>query len=292
MNPRALLRAAVVSLLCVPLAGVAVSAQTMLVVPKVLVAQREVVKPGKAHAHGMIEAQWAQAYRDAKASGWMGMTSLTGETRALFLQGFPSVAAWAEDEAAHQKNAALTAKATALADKDGDYLIGVRQMVMTYMPDVSYRAESIPVAGLRYWKISTVRLKTGYADEFLERRKQVKAAHEKANLDESYAMYHVTAGNDGFDTYLIFIPMKSLAEEDATNTLHGDAYQKALPEDWKTSSAKFAREAISSVETHLFAIDPKMSVANPSWVKADSFWDVKPMAKPMAKAKAADAPKQ
>lgn len=293
MNSRALLRHAVAVLMCLVSVGVTASAETMLMPPKILVIQREVVKPGKAHAHSLVEAQWAQAYKDAKMSHWMGMTSLSGETRALFLRGYDSEAAWAAQSASVEKNAALAAKSAALAEKDSDILSNFRQSVFLFKPELSYRADSIAVAGLRYWKITTIRLKFGYADEFAEIRKIVKAAHEKANLQESYVVYHLLEGGDGMDTYLIMIPMQTLAEDDATDTLHGDAYHKALPDDWKATNSKFVREAATGVETHLFAIDPNMSVPRKEWMEADKFWDTKTMAKPTAKAKAAaaEAPK-
>jgi len=295
MNPRVLLHYAVAVGVCLGVLGTTVSAQTMLAPHKILILQREVVKPGKGHAHGLVEAQWAQAFKDAKASGWMGMTSLSGETRALFVQGFDSEAAWAANTASVAKNAALSAKSAALADKDGDFLTGAQQAVLKYLPELSYHADSIPVAGLRYWRIGAIHLKPGYGDDFIERRKIVKAAHEKAKLDEAFLMYHVLEGSNGFDTYVIFIPMKSLAEDDDNDALHGEAYRKALPEDWKATGIKFAREAVSSGDTQLFAVDPSMTVAPKEWIEADKFWDPKPMmAKPMAKAKtdAKDAPKQ
>ena len=82
--------------------------------PKVLSVMREWVKPGKSGApHEKTEALFVQAFARAKwPTQYIGMESLSGKSRALFLTGYDSFAAWEKDTMAAAKNATLSAALT------------------------------------------------------------------------------------------------------------------------------------------------------------------------------------
>ena len=102
------------------------------------------------------------------------------------------------------------------------------------------------------------------------------AAHEKAGLVDHYAVYHLTAGNTG-GTYVIFLPLKSLAELDAFPAVHGKAYKDALGEDGQKKIADFETQGLEGSETQIFAISPSMSYPPKEWAQADAeFWGSKP----------------
>jgi hypothetical protein len=106
----------------------------------------------------------------------------------------------------------------------------------------------------------------------------VKAAHEKANLSDPYAVYHmVSGGSPGH--YLILIPMKSLKEADDSSAIHGKAYQDAFGEEGRKKQQEFQAQGVESAESNIFVFSPKISYVSKEWVDADpDFWAPKPKA--------------
>ena len=274
--------------LCLGAVATAQAQQAMLAPPKVLVVTREVVKYGKAAAHEKWEMGWPRAFAKAKwPVNFLAVTSMTGEGRALYFSGYDSLAAWESDTQAAEKNAALSAETAALGAKDGDFVSESRNAVLTYMPELSYQPDP-PVAGLRYFMIASIVLKPGHVDHFTEVRKIALAAHQKAALGDHFAVYHLTAGGNT-NTYLIFLPFKSLAEADQFPAMHGKAYEAALGEEGQKKLADFNSQDVESTETQIFAFSPKMSYVSKEWVAADpEFWAPKPA--PTAAPAAAAAP--
>ena len=252
--------------------------------PKVLVIIREVVKLGQGPAHEKWEAGWPQAF--AKVNWpvhYLAMTSLTGEPRALFLVGYESEEAWEKDNLAQRKNTALTTQLQALAAKDADFLKESRTGVFTYMPELSYNA-AVEVATMRYFRIVAIQVKPGHGEHFVAVRKLVREAHEKAGMKDHFAVYHLNQGGpDGL--YLFILPMKSLAEDDQFDSMHGAAYKAALGEDGQKKLADFGMQGEESVESQIFEFSPKMSYPSKEWIAADpAFWTPKaaPAGKPPA----------
>ena len=262
-------------------------AQLKMNPPKVLVIGREVVKPGKSAAH----AKWEEGYPRANAKAnwptpYLALSSITGESRALFLFGYESMAAWEADVTAQGKNPALSAAGEALDSKDGDFLSESKTAVFTLQDDLSYQP-GVTVAGTRGFMIVSQTVKPGHGKHFEEIRKMIRAAHEKAGLTDHYAVYHATAGASG-GLYLIFIPFKSLADVDQFPVVHGKAYQDALGQDGQNKLTEFNMQGLESLETQLFVFSPKMSYPPKEWVEADhDFWAPKPAmpAKPAAEKK-------
>lgn len=285
MNTR--MKGIVVSALGVCLAAIAV-AQTPEEAagpPKVLVIVREVLKTGQAPAHEKWEAGWPRAF--AKANWpvyYLAASSLTGESRVLFIIGYDSEEAWEKDNLAVRKNTALNTQLEALGAKDADFLKESTTSVFAYMPEISYKA-AVPIATMRYFRIVAVEVKPGHSDHFVEARKIIKAAHEKANLDEHYAVYHrVQGGSTGL--YLIFLPLKSLAQNDQFASLHGEAYKAAIGEEGQKKITEFGMQGEESAESQIFEFSPKMSYPPKAFLDADpAFWAPKPaaVAKPVAK---------
>ena len=272
--------------ICVFLCGVLVAQaqQTMMSPPKVLVITREALKPGKYAVHEKWEAGWPRAF--GKASWpvhYIAASSLTGEPRVLFMTGYESLAAWEKDNDNIAKNAGLAAEFAMLSEKDGDFLSEQKTAVFSYMPELSYHPE-VSIAGTRYFGIFVVHVKPGHNEHFEAVRKTAAEAHAKANLGDHYAVFHCVTGSSA-GLYLVFIPMKSLAELDQFSIVHGKAYQEALGEEGRKAIADFAMQGQESSELQLFAFSPKMSYVGKDWVDADpAFWAPKPAAaKPMEK---------
>jgi hypothetical protein len=254
--------------------------QTTMGPPKILVVDREVVKPGKEAPHQGTEGAIPKAFAKAKwGTHYIAATALSGEHRVIFLIGYDSFAAWEADNTAVAKNKPLSDELDALNTKDGEMLSGTSTLVMTLEPELSYNIDA-PIPGIRYFDVSTVHLKPGHLDEFKELRKMVAAAHKTAAVKEHYAVYHVAEGAPA-GTYVVMIPMHSLLEEDQSDDAHGKAYKDAIGEENHKKIIDFGREAIDTAETNLFAVDAGMSYPSEEWVTSDpEFWNPHPAAAP------------
>ena len=109
--------------------------------PKVLQITREFTKPGKAGmVHDKTESAFVQAMTRAKwPTHYVGMTSLSGKQRALFLTEYASFEAWEKDNAAVEKNTALSGALDRASMADGELLDSMDQGVFVYHDELSLR---------------------------------------------------------------------------------------------------------------------------------------------------------
>ncbi len=254
--------------------------------PKVLQIFREEVKPGKAPAHEKVEAGWPRAFAHANSpTHYLAMVSVTGPSEAWFITGFDSLAAWEKDRQDNQKNAALTAELNQLEEKDGELLSGLRSIVATYREDLSYRPTGANMGQMRYFYVTTFRIRPGHENDFIEANKIIRGAHEKANVPEHWAVFQVTSGMPN-GTYLSFQPLKSLAEVDAFPQTHGKDYQGAIGDEGRQKLRELAGAGTLFTETSIFAFNPKMSYVSQQTASADpDFWTPKAVAKAAPAAK-------
>jgi hypothetical protein len=262
--------------------------------PNVLQIYREMVKPGRTAAHEKVEMGWPRAFRASKnPSYYIGMTSLTGPAEAWFVAGYPSYEAWEKESKAQAEDATLTAETNRLSAVDGELLENVRSITAHYRDDMSHRP-AINIGAYRYINVVTVRVRPGNVSKFVEIRKIIKAAHEKAGMKDYYSVFEVQSGLPG-PSFLIFIPMKSLKEADEAGPLHSSAaYKEALGGDeGEKKLAELAAASIIGNESAIFAFNPKMSNAPAEYAKADpAFWNPKPTTAATPKAKTTGAAKK
>jgi hypothetical protein len=253
--------------------------------PPILVVFREVIKIGKNGAHEANEQGWAGVLAKANwPTGWLGTTALTGPNEAWFFTGYPSWEAFANDTTAKDTADAL-ADTRKYSAQDGDMVNATYQIMGRFRPGMSYRATSA-LGKMRYFTIDTVRVKPGYEGMFAERWREIVAAHEKANLDEHWAVYSVTAGAPT-GTFMFIYARASLAELDKAGAAHtSDAYRDAMGEGGRAKNLAMTREAVEFDQTNHFAFSPKMSYVPKAWVEADpTFWTVPAPPAPPAKKK-------
>ena len=240
--------------------------------PALLVVYRETVKVGRSAAHEVNEQGWAAVMSKAQwPTGWLGTTAMTGASEAWYFTGYPTWEAFGSDIAAQ-------ATADSLADTgkhraaDGDLVNATHEMIARYRPALSYKPLG-NLAHMRYFTIDTVRVKPGHDAAFADQWREIVAAHEKANVDEHWAVYAVQAGAPT-GTYLFIYARKSLGELDAAGPAHtSDAYRDAMGEAGRARNRDVFRQVIESDETNHFAFSPKMSYVPKSWVDADpAFW--------------------
>ncbi len=257
--------------------------------PKVLTVFREYTKPGKSGtAHEKTESMFIQAMKQANwPTHYLAVESLSGQSRALFLTGYDSFAAWEKDTLATQKNKALMAALDHASAVDGELLSETDSAVLAFREDYSLRPEA-DIAHMRYFEISRFQVKQGHDKDWDEIVKLVTAAYKKIP-DAHWVTYSAVYGlPDG--TYIIFNPMKSAAEIDK-NFAAGKDFEAVMGEEGMKKLAALSAAAIESSQTNLFAFNPRMSYPADEWVKADpEFWTPKAAAAPAAGKKPAEKP--
>jgi hypothetical protein len=253
--------------------------------PTLLVIYRENIKIGKNAQHEANEQGWAGVLSKAQwPTGWLGTTALTGPNEAWFFTGYPSWEAYEKDTNAKDTAEAL-AETRKFSAADGDYVNNTASIIARYRPGLSYKPLG-NVSQMRYFTINTIRVKPGQEAAFAERWREIVAAHEKAKVDEHWAVYSVQAGAPT-GTFMFIYARKSLAEIDAAGPAHGsDAYRDAVGEAGRAKNAEVFREVVEADQTNHFQFSPKMSYVPKAWVDTDpAFWSPPPPPAPTAKKK-------
>lgn len=259
--------------------------------PKVLQVIREEVKPGKGPAHEKVEAGWPRAFAMANwPTHYLAMTSITGPSEAWFLVGFDSFTAWEKDMKATEGNKGLSAEMEKLSEKDGELISGGRGLVEIYREDLS-RNPNVDLSKVRYFRLSTFRVKPGHDSDFTDAVKIVKGAYDRIGSPVSWAIYQVSAGMPS-PTFVVWIPMRSLSESDAAMAA-SKALLEAEGEDGQKALNKAAADGYTSIDTNIFAVNPKMSYPPKEFVAKDSaFWAPKAASAPAKKEAAKPAEKK
>jgi len=266
------------------------SAQETSPPPKVLVIMREYLKPGKSgFVHEKTESAFVQAFNRAKwPTNYLGMTSLSGKSRALYFTFYESFDAWEKDQAATAKNAALSAAVDRASVADGELLDSIDQGVFVYDAEFSLRPKYGDVAHRRAMEITSYHVRPGHGQEWTELVKMVLAAYEKSVPDAHWACFHSAYGAEG-GTYIFLTALKSASEID-TSMEQGKQFPAAVGEEGMKKLTQLESSSVDSYEHQLFAFNPKMSYVSDEWIKADpDFW--KPKAAPAAKPAADKAEK-
>jgi len=250
--------------------------------PKVLQITREFIKPGKSGAiHDKSESNFVQAMAKAKwPTHYVAMNSLSGKSRALYITGYASFDAWEKDNAAIDKNKALSAELDKDSVTDGELLDGLDQVVLSYNEDLSYRP--VPtLAHARFMEITVIKIKAGHRKDFSDAVKMVIDANKKGGTSAQWAVFELAYG--GGDEYVFFSADKSMAEID-TGYAEDKKFHDALGEDGMTKLRELEQACIDSSDSELFQINPRQSYPPEDWVKADpDFWTPKPAMAPAEK---------
>ena len=257
-------------------------------IPKVLQIQREFVKPGKAGmVHDKSESAFVDAMKRAKwPTNYVGMTSLSGKSRALFFTWYESFEAWQKDSDAADKNATLSAALDRAFMNDGELLESTDQGVFYLHEEMSLRPRP-DLSQMRYLEISAYRVRPGHDKEWTEAVAMVKAAYEKGVPGSHWGMFQQLYGGEG-GTYLVLMAHKSLAEIDQSFA-DNKQFMAALGADGMAKLSELVAASVESSEHQLFQVNPRMSYVSDEWIKSDpAFWMPKAAVTPAAKAPAAD----
>jgi hypothetical protein len=265
-------------LLCFALGtiGVCRAQEQSMAPPKVLLIIREFLKPGKAGSpHLKTESAFVNAFTAAKwPQHYFAVDSMSGMPRSLFLVGYDSFADWEKDNSATQKNAALSAALDKASVADGELLSSYESSTFVFREDLSFQA-SVNIAQMRYFEISRFHVKPGHGKEFEAIVKMYQDGYKKAVPDSHWAVFEDMYGKDSGGSFVLFVPMKSLAEVDKG---FGDSkkFSDAMGEEGMKKLSGLTASAMDQAESNLFVFNPKLSYPPAEWIKADpEFWKPK-----------------
>ena len=264
-----------ISLLC---AGVNTSAAQdksdgMTPPPKVLQVIREVLKPGKAGSpHVAAESAFVKAFQAANwPTHYLAVDSMSGPTRSLFFIGYDSFEAWEKDAKATDRNATLSSALDRASIADGDLLTSSESSTLVYREDYSLRAP-VAIAQMRYFEVEVFKVKPGHEQDWDTLVKMYVSGYEKTMPDAHWATYQSIYGADNGGMYVVFTPMKSLAEVDQ-NIAGMKKFMTAMGDEWMKKASALAESCLQSSQNNLLVFNPKMSYVSDQWMKADpSFW--------------------
>ncbi len=260
------------------------SADGVMPPPKVLVIFREFIKPGKSGApHQKTESAFVQAMTAAKwPTNYLAVDSMSGAPRSLFLTGYDSFEAWEKDNKAIEKNATLAAAFDRAAVADGDLLTSTDGSAVVYREEYSLRA-NVNIAQYRYFEISRFVVRPGHEKDWDDLVKMYIDGYGKASQNARWATYSSMYGSANGGVYIVFTPLKSLAEVDG-EIADGKKFEAQLGPDGMKKLAELTAACLESSATNLFSFSPKLSYPAAAWVNTDpGFW------KPKAPAKAPEA---
>ncbi len=266
------------------------SAQTSMEggIPKVLVVNREFLKPGHTGSnHEKTEKLFVQAMAAAKSTSYyFAVDSMSGPSRSLFLSGYDSLAAWEKDNKSVDKNPTLAAALDHAGLLDGEQQSSYDQGVFAYRDDLSLHPG--PLTGIRYLEVTLFEVKPGHEQEFEEIEKMYDG-YMKNLPNQNWITFQMIYGVTEGSRYLVMTNYKSLADADQSFKDAG-AFMKSLSAKDQKRITEVESSSLISEQTNLFAISPKISYPPPSWIKAEpDFWKPKASA-PAARPAAAPTP--
>jgi hypothetical protein len=262
--------------------------------PKILVVQREIVKPGKAGAlHEKLESAFAQEFSKAKVPiVYLGMNSASGKSRALFMSFYESFDAWEKEQSAIQKDTALSNALERINVADGELLESSEQNIYTRRDDYSFNPKANN-PHRRALEVLVFHVKPGHHKEWDELLKLVLATYGKAIPAAHWACFEGMFGVP--DGTFVFLTAIDKASDIDASMLDDKKFAETLGPDGLAKLDELEAASVESSEQQLFLYNPKLSHPSEEFLKADpDFWSAKPTAetKAPAKKKAAATPAQ
>jgi hypothetical protein len=258
--------------------------------PAVITITREWVKPGKGGAvHDRSEAAFVTAMNKGKLNGhYVALNSMSGKSRALFITRYPSYEAWEADNNMVGKNASLTADLDRASEADGALLDGLDTAVLTLDESTSYHPHP-DVSHAHYYEITIFHIKPGKGRVWEQAVKMYKEANDKANTTAHWATYDLAYGGDGNEV-IALTARESLAEIDKGREEEKNIAAAVGEEGMKKLDESFW-DAVDSVRSELFSVNPKQSYPDDAWVKSNpDFWKPKAASAKTQSAAAKPAP--
>ena len=249
--------------------------------PNVLYLVREDIKPGMMPAHNKHSASFVTIFGRLQTPNYrIALVPIAGsENEVVYLTG---AATFAELEGMLQATDKKMGAATGTTRADLTRLQGeapqlhaaMRDMLAIYRPELSFNP-GVVLPQMRYFTITTVRLKPGKDAEYAEYvQKIVNIARTKAKVDNLHAAVFQVISGTGGGTYMIFRPMKSLGELDDPVNMRVRA---AMSDDTRKDADKTYSDTVMSSDTSTYWLTPEMSYVQKEFAAVDpTFWNAKP----------------
>ena len=239
--------------------------------PKFLQIYREQVKMGRSADHAKWEAGWPAAYEKNKSPySYIALSSLTGPNEVWYVSPLASQAAYGESMAREDGDPALRVELDRLSRGDAEFVSESTSVQALARPDLSY-GNFPDLAMMRFWEISTYRVKPGHEDAFAAAAKAWAAATARTAPGVSWRTYEVVAGAPA-GSYLIFSSHASFAAFDK-GAADGDATFKSLSVEERAALDKYFGDAALSTIHNRYRLDPGQSfVPAETRQKDPAFW--------------------
>ena len=256
--------------------------------PKVLYVVREDIKPGMMDAHSKHSASFASIFRALETPNHrIALVPVAGsENEVVYITGCESFKELeniltATDAKMSGVNGSMKADLDRLNKEAPVLHAAMRDMLALYRPEISYNPD-VDIRTMRYFQITTTRVRPGHDAQYVEYiQKVVNVARQKAKIDNLHiATYQIVSGTLA-GTYLLFRPMKSLAELDDPI---GMRVRASMSDDQKKDADKAVSDAVMSSDVSTYWMTPSMSYVEKGVADGDpAFWNPKPMPKPRPK---------
>lgn len=259
---------------CLLSAGAVMSAQDDAGVngpPKILVIQREFVKPGKAGSlHDRSESAFVAAMKAAKETDhYIGMTSLAGPSKALFFSGYSSYASWEKANKDVEHNPTLSAALDRASIADGDLLSSYEQSIWEYSKDLSLNDQG-GLGDSRYMELTLYKIKPGHRKEWNELVGMYKEAMAKVP-SAHWATFEIAFGGEDRE-FLVATALKSASDIDQQD-VDSDKFVSSMGTEGMKKVSELTAACVESSGSTLYMFNPKMSYPPEEWVKSDpGFW--------------------
>ena len=245
-------------------------------VPRILQITREYTKPYKGGAaHDKTESAFITAMTRAKFPAYyVGMNSLSGKARSLYMTRYTSFAEWEKDNDITAKSAVLSADLERASVADGENLEEVDSAVYTYEEDLSYHPHN-DIETHHYYQVYAFHVRPGHEREWRELVKMVKDAHEKAGDAAHWGMYSLMFGGEG-GTYVALSGDPSMSVMDDAFAGRKKYMEAMGGEEGMSKLDTLFGAAVDTFHYELFAVNPKQSYVSADWIKKDAnFWKPK-----------------
>jgi len=250
--------------------------------PPALLIVREEIKPGKMPAHNKHSASYAKIFARLQTTSYrLAMVPVAGnENEVVYVTAIGTFAEMEQMQKDTDRKMGSAAGATRAEldrlDREApDLHAGMRDLFAIYRSEMSYD-QDVDIAKMRYFAITTVRIRPGMEDAYLDYiRNLTNVAREKAKAELHIAAYQVIAGSTAAPgaTFMFFRPMKSLSDYDLRI---GARVRAAMSDDQKKKADKTIGDIVLNSETSVYAFMPQMSYLPKEMVARDAaFWGPK-----------------
>lgn len=243
--------------------------------PNVVLVVREEIKPGEMPAHEQEAMNFVRVQRKANAmlpadarDGRLAMSPVAGnENEVMYLWPYASFGEMEKKRKAADGLAAGAMRADFERLPDARLHSSQRDMLAALRPDLSYNlGKGVDAAEARYMSVQTLRIKPGNEDAYWSARKRIlHAAYDKMGSPISYAVFQVRGGAL-LSTYLIFRPIKSLADLDTNVPGIARTHMGADRDDWD----KMVDKSVMLHDVSFYAFNPRLSVVGPEFAARDT----------------------